>query len=409
VPKPERRTPVDLAVAAAIVIVLVVGAVVIWATSSVRGTESDPSEVAATPPASATSVPAGFTEAWRATSGATPVPVAIGGVVVTGDGGTVIGHDPSSGRQLWSYTRDIPLCGVSGWSGSGRDYVIAVYRNARGCSEVTALYSGTGQRAASRSSDADSTLDLSAEKDYFLAQGNTRLETWRSDLVRTIEYGRVDAPVNPEAQPRSGCEFVSSGIGSGSVAVIERCGIEPGYRLTVLGATLNKDEKLDQRGSTLITGELGSPPRIVAVGQSGVSVYVSSPTPMLESYAVDGTLRNRTTLLGRAVGIESKPISSGGVITFWTGESTVVLDASTLQARFQVPATLGPGVVMAGSLLLPSAAGISEHNLVDGRPLRSIPVQRNDYSGGVITLGLIGEDVVQHWGSIVSVLAPAAV
>jgi outer membrane protein assembly factor BamB len=409
VPKPERRTPVDLAVVAIIVVVIVVGAVAVWASSTVHGTESNPSEVAATPPISATSVPAGLTEAWRAASAATAVPVTIGGVVVTGDGGTVVGHDPSSGRELWSYKRDLPLCGVAGWSGSGRDYVISVYRNARGCSEVTALYSGTGQRAASRSSDADSRLDFSVEKDYFLAQGDTRLEAWRSDLVRTIEYGRVDAPVNPDAQPRSGCEFVSSGIGSGSIAVVERCGIEPGYRLTVLGVTLDDKEKLDQRGSTLITADLGSPPRIVAVGQSGVSVYVSSPTPMLENYAVDGTLRNRTTLLGRAVGVESKPISSGGVITFWTGEATVVLDANTLQARFQVPATLGPGVVMAGSLMLPSAAGISEHNLVDGRPIRSIPVQRKDYSGGVISLGLIGDDVVQQWGSTVSVLRPATV
>jgi hypothetical protein len=287
--------------------------------------------------------------------------------------------------------------------------VIAVYRNARGCSEVTALYSATGQRAASRSSDADSTLDFSVEKDYFLAQGDTRLETWRSDLVRTIEYGRVDAPVNPGAQPRSGCELVSSAIGSGRVAVVERCGIEPGYRLTVLGATLDKDEKLDEQGSTLITSDLGSPPRVVAVGQGGVAVYVSSPDPMLETYAPDGTLRNRTTLLGRAVGVESTPISSGGLITFWTGEATVVLDASTLQARFQVPATLGPGVVMAGALLLPTASGISEHNLADGRPIRSIAVQRSNYSGGIITLGVIGDNVVQQWGSTLSVLKPTTV
>ncbi|MFJ6097839.1 Rv3212 family protein [Williamsia muralis] len=407
-PKPERRTRVDLAVAAVIVVVIVVAGVAIWSTSAVRGTSSDPAQNSAPLPTSASSVPSGLTEAWRAASNATTVPVVIGPVVVTGDGGTVIGHDPSTGRELWSYRRDLPLCGVAGWPGSGRDYVIAVYRNARGCSEVTALYSATGQRAASRSSDADSTLDFSVEKDYFLAQGDTRLETWRSDLVRTIEYGRVDAPVNPGAQPRSGCELLSSAIGSGRVAVVERCGIEPGYRLTVLGATLDKDEKLDEQGSTLITADLGSPPRVVAVGANGVAVYVSSPSPMLETYALDGTLRGRTTLLGRAVDVESKPVSSGGLITFWTGEATLVLDASTLQARFQVPATLGPGVVMAGSLLLPSASGISEHNIVDGRPIRSIPVPRSGYGGGIITLGLIGDNVVQQWGPTISVLKPSA-
>lgn len=404
--KPERRTPVDLLIVAIIVVVVVVAGVAIWATSSVENTESDPSPVAATTPETATAVPAAFTEAWRAASGATAGPVIIGGVVVTGDGGTVVGHDPATGRELWSYQRDLPLCGVTGASASGRDYAVAVYRNARGCSEVTALYGATGQRATSRSSDADSSIDFSSDRDYVVAQGDTRLEVWRSDLVRTIEYGRVDAPVNPKSQPRSGCELVSSAIRSPEVAVIERCGIEPGYRLTVLGATLDSNEKLEESGSTIITDNVGSPPRIVAVGQNGIAVYVSSPGPMLETYAFDGTLQNRTTLLGDAVDIKSKPIASGGVITFWTGKATVVLDAETLQARFQVPQTLGPGVVMAGSLLLPSPAGISEHNLIDGKPIRTIPVQRNGYTGGVITLGVIGDEVVQQWGSTVSVLAP---
>ncbi|ORM25125.1 hypothetical protein [Williamsia sp. 1135] len=404
--KPERRTPVDLLIVAVIVAVVIVAGVAIWASSSVENTESDPSPVAAAPPASATAVPASYSEAWRAASDATAGPVIVGGVVVTGDGETVVGHDATSGRQLWSYRRDLPLCGVSGWSASGRDYAIAVYRNSRGCSEVTALFGSTGKRATTRSSDADNSLDFSFDRDYFLAQGDTRLEIWRSDLVRTIEYGRVDAPVNPGSQPRSGCELVSSAIGSPKVAIVERCGIEPGYRLTVLGSTLDSNEKLEEFGSTLITGDLGSPPRVVAVGSNSVAVYVSSPEPMLETYAFDGTLQNRTSLLGGPVGAESKPISGDGIVTFWTGKATVVLDAETLQARFQVPETLGPGVVMAGSLLLPSATGISEHKLVDGQPIRSIPVPRDGYTGGVITLGVIGDDLVQQWGSTVSVLSP---
>jgi hypothetical protein len=63
---------------------------------------------------------------------------------------------------------------------------------------------------------------------------------------------------------------------------------------------------------------------------------------------------------------------------------------------------------MAGSLLLPSASGISEHNIVDGRPIRSIPVPRSGYGGGIITLGLIGDNVVQQWGPTISVLKPSA-
>ncbi|PXW30984.1 UNVERIFIED_CONTAM: putative pyrroloquinoline-quinone binding quinoprotein [Williamsia faeni] len=405
--RPERRTPLDIVIVVVLVVIVAASAVAIWATSSAQNTESDPAALAAAEPAEATSVPLAFTEAWRATSSATATPVAIGGVVVTGDGGAVVGHDPATGAALWSYTRDIPLCTVTGWSAGGRDYAIAIYRNSRGCSEVTALDAATGKRASSRSSDADNSLDISFDRDYVVAQGDTRLEAWRTDLVRTIEYGRVDAPVNPGTQPRSGCEFVSSGVGSSRIAVIERCGIEPGYRLTILGATLDNDEKLQEFASTIITGELGTPPRIVAVNQTGVTLYVSSPSPMLETYGADGTIKNRTTVLGDPIGIESKPITSGDVITFWTGKATVVIDPVTLEARFQVPETLGPGVVMAGSLLLPSATGISEHNLTNGQPIRSIPVERAGYNGGIITLADIGNQLVQQWDSTVSVLAPA--
>lgn len=404
--RPERRTPLDIVVVVVLVVVVAVSAVAIWATSSAKNTESDPAAVPAAPIAEATEVPREVTEAWRATSPATTSPVAIGGVVVTGDGGAVVGHDAATGAALWSYTRDLPLCTVTGWDAGGRNYALAIYRNDRGCSEVTALNAADGTRASSRTSDADNSLDISTDRDYAVAQGDTRLEVWRTDLVRTIEYGRVDAPVNPQTQPRSGCEFVSSGIGDSRVAVIERCGIEPGYRLTILGATLDSEEKLEEFASTIITGELGTPPRIVAVNQTGVALYLSSPGPVLETYGIDGTIKNRTTVLGDAVGVESKPIASGDVITFWTGKSTVVIDPTNLAARFQVPETLGPGVVMAGSLLLPSATGISRHNLGDGQPISSIPVQRAGYTGGIITLADIGDHILQQWGSTVSVLAP---
>ena len=62
---------------------------------------------------------------------------------------------------------------------------------------MTALDSDTGARTGARTSDADDAVNLAGGSGYVLAQGRTRLETWGTNLVRGIEYGRVDAPVKP--------------------------------------------------------------------------------------------------------------------------------------------------------------------------------------------------------------------
>src|SRR5699024_2888347 len=107
------------------------------------------------PPASG--VPAGFTEAWRAPSGATPLPVVSAHAVVTADGSALTGHDPLTGAPSWTYSRDAPLCTVaSGFpstdGGVGR--VLALYGDGdRWCSELTALRPDTGARAAAANPD----------------------------------------------------------------------------------------------------------------------------------------------------------------------------------------------------------------------------------------------------------------
>lgn len=78
-----------------------------------------------------------------------------------------------------------------------------------------------------------------------LAQGRTRLETWGSNLVRGIEYGRIEAPVKPDAQPqRTGCDISSAVLGGDRPALIEHCDDDHGYRLTVLGVNQDDDEKV---------------------------------------------------------------------------------------------------------------------------------------------------------------------
>lgn len=419
--RPERRRPIDLAVTAAIVVVVAALCVTAWALSPVRHTVSVPAaaEPAAVQPAQ--SVPASFVARWRADSDATRAPAIGTSAVVTGNGGRVVGHDPATGRELWSYSRDLDLCAVgTAWTGSA-DLALAVYRNSRGCSEVTALDAGTGSRKGARTSDADPEVRLATDSGYVVAQGPRRMETWGSNLVRGIEYGRVEAPVRPEDAPdRVDCELFSSVVSGDRVAVVERCADDPGYRLTVLGAVLGDDEKVEQYGSTLITGDVsGPPPVVIAMSSSGIAVYdggaapAEPPTfdaesgPAIRRFDTDANAAGTNTVAGDSTPpAGSVPISSDGIVTYWTGKATVVLNAQTLNPIYQVPGTLGPGQMMAGQLLLPSTTGISVRDVATGREIRSIPLTRSEAAAPVVSLRVLGDIVVEQHGPRIEAFGP---
>ena len=122
------------------------------------------------------------------------------GAVVTGAGREVDGRDPATGSVLWSYSRDVDLCGVT--------YVyndaVAVYPDVRGCGQVTTIDGQTGRRGHSRTAYADPEVTLSADGSTVLSAGDTRLELWRSDMVRMIGFGALDARIKPGV-PASRC------------------------------------------------------------------------------------------------------------------------------------------------------------------------------------------------------------
>ncbi|BCI90568.1 hypothetical protein NIIDMKKI_57740 [Mycobacterium kansasii] len=184
--KPERRTRGDILAAAAIVVVVAVVAALIWWTSDARATISRPAATPAPNPTPAREVPSTLKQLWSAPSPASRVPVAVGGTVVTGDGRHVDGRDPATGETLWSYARDTDLCGVT-WV---YRYAVAVYRDDRGCGQVSTIDGSTGRRGPARSSYADPRVRLSSDGTTVLSAGRTRLELWRSDMVRMLSYGR---------------------------------------------------------------------------------------------------------------------------------------------------------------------------------------------------------------------------
>ncbi len=392
---PERRTRLDVAVAAIITIVVAVAVTVIWIRSDARGTTSVTADTPAREAGTAASVPETLDQVWRADSPVTTAPIVAGGAVVTADGGTVTGHDPLTGDELWRYQRDMPLCGAIGaWN-----TVVTVYRDQRGCSQVTQLDGATGERKAQRSSDADEEVTLSYDGTYVVSRGPERMEMWRSDLVRTLEFGRVDAPINPGKQPRTGCELSSAAAGGTRLSVLMRCPGEAGDRLSVLDAVPKDNQEPKEFGSNLI-GAAGAPgARLIAASGDRTAVYLPpGPTSGPRIAVYDGTAGEIASYpLAGPVSPDATAARNGGVFTWWTGTELIALSTSELAPRWTMSGALGPGAIMAGSLLVPVPDGVAVLDPATGVEHRRIPVTR-DTADTPIATSVVGDVVLEQRG-----------
>ena len=344
--KPERRTEGDLVAAAAIAVAVGIAAALIWWTSDAGATDSRPAAVPVPNPTPARQVPTALRQLWTAASPATPRPVAVGGTVVTGDGHQVTGRDPATGEARWSYARDSDLCAVS-WV---YRYAVAVYPDDRGCGQVSTIDATTGQRGPARSSYADGHVDVSSDGTTVLSAGSTRLEVWRSDMVRMLSYGEIDARVKPSSRGlHSGCRLSSAAASSSAVAVLEACSNQPDLRLVLLRPGKEEDEP-EQREVAEPGIGANSGARVVAVAETRTAVYLPSPQPRVE--VVDETGATvASTLLPKPPSAAATVSAPGGLITWWTGDSVLVFDASTLSYRYTIPAAgpavpLGPGTMI---------------------------------------------------------------
>ena len=191
-------------------------AALIWWTSDARATISRPAAAPVKTLAPAKVVPASLRELWTAPSPKTTMPVLAGGSVVTGDGHQVDGRDPATGTVLWSYARDLDLCGVT----SVYNYAVAVYPDSRGCGQVSTIDGQTGMRGPSRTAYADPEVALSSDGTTVLAAGDSRLELWRSDMVRMISYGALDARIKPGVPGPVLCRLGSAAASTAAVSVL---------------------------------------------------------------------------------------------------------------------------------------------------------------------------------------------
>jgi hypothetical protein len=401
---PERRTKGDLIAAAAIIAAIAVFIAIIWWHSSARATISRPAADATSTAAEADAVPAALTQRWTATSARTLAPVVVSGTVVTGNGRTVTGLDPQTGQQRWVYARDTDLCALS----FIYDLAVAVYPDSRGCGQVSGIKASTGQRGPTRTSYADNQVVVTSNGSAVLSAGPTRLELWRSDLVRMLSYGEIDARIKPVNQGvGTGCALMSAAASDTAAAVLEVCRDDSTLRLTLLKPAKEEDEP-DTKNVDLPGLAIDSEARVLAVAGTTTAVFVPTPRPQVNVYDDTGTVVSQTPLdspptpTGRAPALTR----AGEFITWWTGTAVLVFDDElNYRYTFRDATALGPATMMADRLLVPVADGLAVVNPADGAVQRVIPVDHPAGDGPVIP-AVSGTMVIEQRGAAIAGFGP---
>src|SRR6185369_16203961 len=371
--KPERRTKGDMVAAATIAAVVAIVAALIWWTSDARATISRPAAEAAPALAPAKAVPTSLRQLWTAPSPKTTAPVVVGGNVIAGNGREVEGRDPITGETRWTYARDLELCGVT----YVYDYAVAVYPDVRGCGQVSTIDANTGERGPSRTAYADPEVRLSSDGTTVLSAGDSRLEQWRSDMVRMLSYGSLDARIKPGTPASPICRLVSAEASSTAVSVLEACPKQDDLRLTLLRPA-DEEDTPDQKyvPQPGVVDDSGA--RVIAVSDTTTAVYVPAPKPTVNIVDETGATV-ASTLLPRPPSPAATMSRAGDLITWWTGDSVMVFSANGLRYRYTVSAAgsnipLGPATMMAGRLLVPVTGGYDAFDPASGNGVEHIPV-----------------------------------
>jgi outer membrane protein assembly factor BamB len=394
------RTRGDFIAVALITVAVLVTASLVYAFSDARATTSETTSAPAPELPAADTLPPSLSEVWRAPSGGAQAPTWIGTVVVTGDGGEVVGRDPLNGQERWRYSRDLPMCTIT----AAWDKALVSYSKGGGCSEIISLDPVSGNRGPQRNGDAELGSRLLTEGSHVLTTGKEYVEVYRKDdLVRSLEYGKLRAIVNPNKQPRTDCEYGSFAVTSGKVALIERCyAADPADRLTVVKPNPEKSDTPEVI-STVVVGTKGA--RVVAVTNNRVAVVTpGSPAKLIVFDADTGGLINEypldlpeSDLAGDAPnGIVPITVSTANV--YWhTGSRTIALSLEDLSPKWTLPGAIGSGSTLAGQILIPVKDGLKVLDQLTGTEVGTIPVNRKGFEGSIQS-STIGPVVLEQRG-----------
>lgn len=391
--KPLRRTRADLIAAGVITAVAVAAVGTVWATAPIRGSELTTAVQPFVATDALTQVPESLSEIWRApdTTPGNHKPAITGGVVVGAEDNTLRGYAPD-GETLWSYERDVELCSMT----TGFEAAVAVYRTGVGCGDVVAITTSEGQYKSTRSAIASAEVAPIASNDRIGILGTERVELWRSDLVRTVEYGEVEAAQEAGQQPFPHCSITSAMTRKDLLAVTESC--PDGTSLLRLQDTTPEDSRTPEISQNIALEATGA--RLVAVGEDSAAIYVDNPAPKIISYNSAGTAMEEQ--LVEPVDLPAVPFHAATAdlphhMSWFDGDRLMLFTPSSLAVGQIFDDALGTGVAIDGQLLYPTLAGIAVANWDTGEVLRTIPVNRTGYAGEV-SLAVAGGVVVEKRG-----------
>lgn len=246
----ERGTRRDLVAAAVIILVMAVTAAAVLLSGSAARSQFRAAEDEQPVYGPAVERPTSLNPLWSHASQGVGVPLTTKGNLVTiDDDGTLVGRDAGSGEQRWTYSHAGRYCAATFYA----DVLAAAFDGASGCSDVTALDPTTQQYTSTRQSHFPDARDLTATWRHALASSPERLEIWRDDLVRTVEYGSVEAPQEADMQPRADCTLGTADLTDERFAVAERCPGDDSARLT-LSETVPEDSRKPEDIASDTTG-----------------------------------------------------------------------------------------------------------------------------------------------------------
>ena len=397
--RPLRRTRGDVIATAVIAAVALLLLLIAYFTAPIRASQLDPAAEELDNAGRLAVVPESLSESFRLPDAAPGVqPVVVNGLIITYNEGTVTATT-AEGETAWTYQRDTELCALdSAWG-----KVVAVYRSNAGCGDVVALEALTGQYARTRSAIAPDEVTAVSSNDRVGYVGTTRTELWRSDMVRTVEYGFVEAPQEPNMQPHV-CEISSALTRTELFAVTETC--DDGTYLRFQDTTPEDSRKPEMHGSV----EISPNAYLVAISQEGAAVY-DPDTNEIRAYDKDGnsTAASSVPDLGGPLtlddGLHVLPVADlPHHMTYHEGDSLVLMEPGNLEATGVFQGALGTGFAAGDRLLYASDGGVAVVNWDENTVETIISVDRGGYSGPV-HIESAGATVVEKRGNEIVVLA----
>lgn len=395
----SKRDFIALGAVTAVSVIAVAGA---WAQSPIRQVEHQAAAEKFTAPAALSNVPDRLSEKVRYDDTSAPgvhQPLVVGGVIATSDGHGVVGHSPD-GTELWKYSRDKEICSLAqAWN-----HVVVTYRNGAGCGDVVSLNAANGSYAATRSAINDDNVVPVSSNDRVGTVGPTRTELWRNDMVRTVEYGHVEDPQEPNMQPHGNCEITSAMTRTELFAVTEVCPDDKNITLLHFQKTTPSDNRKPELSHDV---KLPSPDaRVVSIGQKSAAVYLPGQQAAILSLDSEGKETGRH-LIDPAPAYQGVPgpVAPNSAdlphhMTWFDGKKLYLLAPENMTVKQEFADAIGTGTAVGDRLVYPTKQGLAVANWDTGQVERVIPVDRGGYNGDV-NVTTAGALLVEKRGSTV--------